>query len=109
MYFAKRVPQFPRCVFDGGDFTAGIRKADGGTAAGGYQGRTGRLLRAHRPRIVMALRGWYHTGDTTFAGHGEGGITRTIPLAPAGIPIGIPVRSSLVEWIPIGIHSRIDG
>ena len=35
------------------------------------------------------MREWYHPCDTTFAGRGEGGITRMIPLAPAGIPIGI--------------------
>ena len=33
--------------------------------------------------------GRYHPCDTTFAGRGAGGITRMIPLAPAGIPIGI--------------------
>ena len=38
---------------------------------------------------------WYHSCDTTFAGRGASGITRMIPLAPAGIPIGIPVHSVL--------------
>ena len=55
------------------------------------------------------MREWYHPCDTTFAGRGEGGITRMIPLAPVGIPIGIPARCFVPGWIPIGIHPGIDG
>ena len=37
------------------------------------------------------------------------GITRMIPLAPAGIPIGIPARCFVPGWIPIVIHPGTDG
>ena len=55
------------------------------------------------------MREWYHPCDTTFEGRGEGGITRMIPLAPVGIPIGIPARCFVPGWIPIGIHLGTDG
>ena len=55
------------------------------------------------------MREWYHPCDTTFEGRGEGGITRMIPLAPVGIPIGIPAQRFVPGWIPIGIHLGTDG
>ena len=50
-----------------------------------------------------------YSATRPFEGRGEGGITRMIPLAPAGIPIGIPARCFVPGWIPIGIHPGIDG
>ena len=50
-----------------------------------------------------------YSATRPFEGRGEGGITRMIPLAPAGIPIGIPARCFVPGRIPIGIHPGIDG
>lgn len=55
--------------------------------------------------------GWYHPCDTTFAGCGEDGITRMMPLAPAGIPIGIHSGYQIFRqdsyWNPPGYSGAI--
>ena len=43
-----------------------------------------RLSRASLLVRCVFFREWYHPCDTTFAGRGEEGITRMIPLAPGG-------------------------
>ena len=57
------------------------------------------------------LNGRYRPYYTTFAGRGEGGITRMIPLAPAGIPIGIHPDYQISRqdsyWNPSGYSGAI--